>query len=86
MKHSLDHAQGLYQPEIKGALSGTTADKYSTEKFLRAVRVSQRFTTAFNIACDSLVGPGGLAASADAAACPGGNGDESAGSNAAESV
>ena len=48
--------------------------------------MNQRFTTAFNIAYDSLVGPRGLAASADAAACPGGNGDESAGSNAAESA
>ena len=84
MKHALDLAQRLYQPEIKGALSGTTADKYSLEKFLTGTRVNQRFTTAFNIAYDSLVGP--AAASADAAAGPGGNGDESAGSNAAESA
>ena len=84
MKHSLDHAQGLYQPEIKGALSGTTADKYSTEIFLKAVRVNQRFTTAFNIAYDSLVVP--AAALADAAAGPGGNDDEAAGSKAGESA
>ena len=72
---------------------GTSADKYTVDKFLKAsvetflksTRVKQRFTTAFRIAYDSLDGPP-AAASADAAAGPGGHGDESAGSNAAESA
>ena len=83
MKHALDVSQGLYQPEIKGALSGTSADRYCVEKFHKATRVSQRFTTAFLIAYDSLVGSPS-AASADAAAGPRGHSDESAGSTAAE--
>ncbi len=32
MKHALDIAQGLCQPEIKGALSGISADRYDGEK------------------------------------------------------
>ena len=84
MKHAMDLAQRLYQLGIKGALSGTAADKYSLEKLLKAPRVNQRFTTAFSIAYDSLVVP--AAALADAAAGPGGSDDEAAGSKAAESA
>ena len=85
MKHALDVSQGLSQPEINGALAGTSADKYSVEKFHKATRVNQRFTTAFLIADDSLIGTPS-AASADAAAGPGGHNDDSAAAKAAESA
>ena len=71
MKHALDVSQGCYLPEVRGALSGTTADKYGIEKFIKGLRVNQRFTSAFRIAYDSLVGP--RAASADEAAGLAGN-------------
>ena len=74
MKHALDVVQGLYQPEIRGALTGTTADKYNVAKFHKATRVNQRFATSFLIAYDSLIGQP-AAASADAAAGPDGHGD-----------
>jgi len=66
MKHVLGVTQGLYQPEIKGALQGIAAEKYSVEKFHKSTRVAQRFTTAFKIAYDSLLGAE-TAASAGAA-------------------
>jgi hypothetical protein len=88
MKHALDVSQGLYQPEIKGALAGTSADKYSVDKFHNATRVNQRFTTSFLIAYDSLNQRFTTsflisAATADAAAGPG---DDSAAAKAAESA
>ena len=97
MKHALEISQGLYQPEISAALLGTSADRYtvgltnagfvnaSIDTFLKSTRVKQRFTTAFLIAYGPLDGPP-AAASADAAAGPGGHGDESDGSNAAVSA
>ena len=87
MKHALDVFQGLYQPEIRRALTGTTADKYNVLKFHKATRVNQRFTTSFLIAYDSLIGQP-AAASADAAAGPGGHGDaaESAGESQADNT
>ena len=85
MKHVLDVAQGQYPAEIRGALQGASADRYSVERFSTGVRVNMRFTTPFQIAYDSLVGLPSVA-SADAAAGPGGYSDESAGSKAAESA
>ena len=85
MKHALDLAQGLYLAEIRGALQGASADRYSVERFNKAARVNLRFTTPFQIAYDALVGLQS-AESADAAAGPGGYSDESAGSKAAESA
>ena len=67
MKHALDLAQGFYQPEIKGALSGSGADKFSLDQFHKGARVSQRFATNFHVALDSVVGPS-QAVSADASA------------------
>jgi hypothetical protein len=85
MKHLLDVSQGLYQPEIKGALSGTSADKYSVEKFHKGTRVNQRFTKAFLVAHDSILGLSS-SASACAAAGQGGHTDDSAAAKAAESA
>ena len=62
-----------------GALAGTRAAKYDFMKLHKAIRANQRFTTSFLIAYDSLIGLP-AAASAYAAAGPGGHGD------AAESV
>jgi len=56
MKHALEVAQGLYAPEIKGALSGTGAEKYGIDKFLGAARVQKRFGDQFKIAYDTLIG------------------------------
>ena len=67
MKHALDLAQGFFQPEIKGALSGIGAEKFSIDQFHKGARVKQRFSENFNVALDSIVGPS-QAASADASA------------------
>ena len=56
MKQVLDVAQGQYLAEIRGALQGASADRYSVERFNKAARVNVRFTTPFMIAYDSLVG------------------------------
>jgi hypothetical protein len=85
MKHALDLAQGLYQPEVRGALQGTTADKYNADKFHKATRVNQRFTAGFTIAYDTLIGPSS-AASAGAADGEGGEKDDSASSKGAASA
>jgi hypothetical protein len=85
MKHMLDIAMGLYQPEIRGALSGTLADKYNVEKFNKLARVNQRFTKTFMIAYDSIVGPPSVT-SACAADGQGGHIDDFAASIAAESA
>jgi hypothetical protein len=85
MKHVQDVAQGQYLAEIRGALQGASADRYSVERFNKAARVNLRFTTPFMIAYDSLVGLQ-QAESADAVVGPGGFSDESAGSNMAESA
>ena len=61
MKHVLELSQGLFKPEIQGALLRSPADKFNVEKFHQTTRVSQRFATAFKVAYDSL-----LAASAQA--------------------
>ena len=45
---------GFLKPEIQGALQRSSADKFSVEKFHHTSRVTQRFTTAFKIAYDSL--------------------------------
>ena len=66
MKHALDLAQGFYQPEIKGALSGPAAEKYTLEKFLQSTRVNARFASQFSIAYDSLVGKTSAASAAAA--------------------
>ena len=66
MKHALDLAQGFYQPEIKGALSGPAAEKFTLEKFLQSTRVNTRFATQFSIAYDSLVGKPSVASAAAA--------------------
>ena len=78
MKHALDVSRGLYQPEIMEALSGTSADRLSIEKFHTASRVNQRFTTVFRQLVEMP-----LTASADAAAGPGGHNDEYVGSKTA---
>ena len=85
MKHALDVAQGLNFAEIRGALQGAAADRYSVERFNKAARVNLRFTTPFLIAYDSLVGLQ-QAESADAVVGPGGFSDESAGTNMAVSA
>ena len=54
MKHMLEVPQGFFRPEIQGALQRSSADKFSVDKFHQTSRVTQRFTTAFKIACDSL--------------------------------
>ena len=51
MKHALELYQGLYRPDIQGALQ-----KFHVDKFHQTTRVNQRFTTAFGIAYTSLVG------------------------------
>jgi hypothetical protein len=84
-KHALDIAGGLYQPEIRGALSSTSADTYSVKLFQKGARVSVRFTTPFRIACDSLIGLR-CPVSVDEDAGPGGYSAESAGSNVAASA
>ena len=71
MKHALDLAQGLCLAEIRGALQGASADRYSVERFNKAARLNLRFTTPFQIAYDALAG-WQSAESADAAAGPGG--------------
>ena len=68
-----------------GALSSTSADKYSVELFQKGARVSVRFTTPFRIAYDSLIWLR-CAVSVDEDAGPGGYSAESAGSKAAESA
>ena len=67
MKHALDLAQGFFQPEIKGALSGIGAEKFSLDQFHKGARVRQRFAEKFHVALDSIVGPS-QAVSADASA------------------
>ena len=54
MKHMLEVPQGFFKPEIQGAFLRSSADKFSVEKFHQTSRVTQRFTTAFKIAYDSL--------------------------------
>ena len=56
MKHLLDLSQGLYRPEIQGALAKAPTEKFSIEKFHQTTRVNQRFATPFGVAYDSLVG------------------------------
>ena len=56
MKHALELSQGLYRPEIQGALQRVSAAKYSVYMFHQTTRVHQRFTTAFGIDYTSLVG------------------------------
>ena len=56
MKHLLDLSQGLYRPEIQGALTKAPTEKVSIEKFHQTTCVSQRFATPLGVACDSLVG------------------------------
>ena len=73
MKHALELSQGLYGPEIQGALQKSPVEKYSVEKFHQTTRVNQRFATAFGVAYDSLVGR-----SADAKAAEGADGQPSA--------
>jgi hypothetical protein len=85
MKHVLDLAQGMYVLEIRAKLHGPMAERYSVERFNKTNRVNQRFFMPFQISYDSLLGLTN-AASADAAAGPGGYIDESAGSKAAESA
>jgi hypothetical protein len=85
MKHVLDLAQGMYLLEIRAALHGPMAERYSVERFNKTNRVNQRFFMPFQVSYDSLLGLTN-AASADAAAGPGGYIDESAGSKAAESA
>ena len=65
MKHALDLAQGFFQPEIKGALSGIGAEKFNIDQFHKGARVSQRFAENFRVALDSIVVPS-QAVSADA--------------------
>ena len=59
MKHVQDLNQMFYAPEVKGALASVAAEKYSVDKFLKGGRVSQRFSTQFAIAYDSLHGSRG---------------------------
>ena len=56
MKHALEVSQGLFQPEIRGALTKIGSEKYDFDKFQKCSRVAVRFTTAFRVAFDSLVG------------------------------
>ena len=85
MKHVLDISQGFYLPEIRAALSATSADKCNVEKFNKLPRVYQRFSKTFMIAYDSiLVLPS--VASACAAVGQGGHIDDCAASIAAESA
>ena len=54
MKHVLELTQGVFRPEIQGALLRSPADKFNLDKFQQTTRVTQRFATAFRVACDSL--------------------------------
>ena len=56
MKHAVELSQGMFQPEINGALAMLPGDKYNIDRFLKGSRVSVRFTAGFSIAYDSLVG------------------------------
>ena len=85
MKHALEVSQGMYQPEIKGALSGTASQKYSVEQFNKAARVNTRFTTPFFVAYDSLLGTPS-AVSVCAADGERGRTDDSAASKGADSA
>ena len=54
MKHVLELTQGLFRPEIQGALEKTTSEKFSVERFHQTTRVTQRFATKFRVVYDSL--------------------------------
>ena len=45
---------GFFKPENQGALQKSALEKFSVYKFHQTSRVTQRFTTAFKIAYDSL--------------------------------
>jgi hypothetical protein len=85
MKHVLELAQGMYLQEIRAALHGPMAERYSVERFNKQDRVNQRFFRPFQISYDSLLGRT-PAASADEAEGSGGDIVKSAGSKAAESA
>ena len=53
-KHLQDVFAGFYSPEVKGALSGSTGQKYDWAMFHEGVRVKKRFLSDFTIAYDSL--------------------------------
>jgi hypothetical protein len=55
MKHVLDLSQGLYQPEIMGALSGIATHKFSAAVFNNGARVRRYFFAHFAIAYDTLL-------------------------------
>ena len=54
MKHMLELSQGLYRPEIAGALQKVNIHKYNIEHFHETTRVKQKFSTPFQVAYDSL--------------------------------
>ena len=54
MKHMLELSQGLYRPEIAGALQKVNIHKYNIEHFHETIRVKQKFSTPFQVAYDSL--------------------------------
>ena len=53
-KHMLDMQMSTYASEIKGALSGMGASKFTVEKFHETDRVKRRFFTDFQVAHDSI--------------------------------
>ena len=56
MKHVLDLSQGLYQPEIMGALRGIATHQFSAAMFNNGARVRRYFLEHFAIAYDTLLG------------------------------
>ena len=54
MKHVVELNQGLFRPEIQGALQRSAAEKFCLEKFHHTSRVNARFVAAFRVAYDSL--------------------------------
>ena len=55
MKHVLELSQGLFRPEIQGALLRSPVDKFDVDNFHQTTRVTQRFATTFKVAYDSLL-------------------------------
>ena len=56
MKHALELSQGLYRPEIQGAIQKCSAENFDVDKCHQTTRVNQRFTTAFGVTYASIVG------------------------------
>ena len=56
MKHALELMQCFFRMEISDLLPGSRME-YDMDKFQQSSRVHQRFTKAFKLAYDALVGP-----------------------------